>query len=108
LIEQFSPTAGLVYWFSYTPQGEQAWWVGLADIDAQTMTVSEADQPVGGRFGIGYDPATVVRPPWGDFNLVFSDCDSAALNYNSDTFGSGNQSMIRLTTLVEHACSSLP
>lgn len=107
VIEQLSSTLGVVYWFSYTPQGEQAWFVGLADINGRTLTVSEATRGEGGRFGIGFDPTLVSRPHWGTFSVEFTDCNNAAMSYSSDEFGFGDQEMTRLTARAGHACLSL-
>lgn len=79
LVETITDNLGLIYWFSYSPDGEQAWWGGVGDISNASISVNAAVQPIGGRFGEGYNPAQVVQNPWGPFTMTFNGCSHAVL-----------------------------
>lgn len=102
LVETLTDTLGLVYWFSYTPTGEQAWWGGVGDITNGSITVNAAVQPVGGRFGEGYNPAQVTLTPWGPFAMTFNGCSHAVLAaFGPPTYGPVDYNDIaRITTLA--------
>jgi serine protease len=102
LVETLTDTLGLVYWFSYTPTGEQAWWGGVGDITNSSITVNAAVQPIGGRFGEGYNPAQVTLTPWGPFAMTFNGCSHAVLAaFGPPTYGPVDYNDIaRITTLA--------
>ena len=99
IVEALADGRALIYWFTYDPQGNQAWFVGDAPIGADgTVMLDTLMLTSGGQFGDGFDPATVSLSPWGSAQFDF-DCDSATVEYQSDVpgYGSGSQSLIRLT-----------
>lgn len=102
LVETLTNTLGLIYWFSYTPTGEQAWWGGVGDISNGSITVNAAVQPIGGRFGEGYNPAQVTLTPWGPFAMTFNGCSQAVLAaYGPASYGPFDYNNIaRITTLA--------
>ncbi len=77
LVEVISPDLAVAYWFTYTPDGRQAWIGGLGRIVNGSIIVDEATQPIGGRFGPAFNPAQVQRRPWGAFALTVSGCRTA-------------------------------
>ncbi len=77
LVEVLSADLAVAFWFTYTPDGRQAWIGGLGRIVNGSIIVDQATQPVGGRFGPGFNPAQVVRQPWGSFALTITGCQRA-------------------------------
>lgn len=80
LVQALTPDLAFVYWFSYTPTGQQAWFGSTGPIIGNTILIDQALQPVGGRFGPDYNPATVTLNPWGAFALTFTDCGKAMVS----------------------------
>ncbi len=76
-VQALSADLAFVYWFSYTPEGEQAWFGSTGPIIDNTILIDQALQPRGGLFGPDYSPDTVSLDPWGAFALSFTDCGSA-------------------------------
>ncbi|MCB1607100.1 MAG: S8 family serine peptidase [Xanthomonadales bacterium] len=77
-IQVINESQAYVYFFTYTPDGEQAWIGNIGTIIGNTVLVENALRPTGGRFGPDYNPATVTLNPWGAFALVFTDCGAAS------------------------------
>lgn len=77
LVEILNSTTALVYWFSYTPDGRQAWFGNVGRIVNGSIIVDQALQPVGGRFGPNYNPGQVSVQPWGAFALTMTGCNRA-------------------------------
>ena len=102
LVEVLGANLGLVYWFSYTPTGEQAWFGGVAPIVDGSILVDAALRPTGGRFGPDYDPAQVTLEPWGAFRITIADCQHALVRAEAVApFGSfANGRVQRLTSLA--------
>lgn len=87
LVEVISPDQALAFWFTYTPDGRQAWIGGLGRIVNGSIIVDQATQPVGGRFGPAFNPAQVQRRPWGAFALTVTGCGTAvASSFGPDDY----------------------
>lgn len=95
-----------VFWFTYDENGEQAWMMGVSPTSGERMTVTDNLRPVGTRFGAAFDPAQVVRAPWGRLEIEFENCDRGTLRYDSTQsgFGSGTLRPVRLSRLSAIAC----
>lgn len=101
------PNGGVqVYWFTYDENGEQAWTTGVGTLANDRVTVAQSLQPVGTRFGSGFDPSRVQLVNWGGYTLDFSGCDRGTVAYQSSlaAFGSGTLRPVRLTKLAGNAC----
>lgn len=88
----------VVFYFTYEngSSGRQAWLVGSAPIIGDT-----ADVPMiiasGARFGDLFDPASVVRTPWGNVKVTWETCNLAHIEVTSESFGNVNFDVNRLT-----------
>jgi len=104
--EQLSADQALVYWFSYTSTGEQAWMFNTASIKNGTINADQVLQSSGGHFGRSYDPAAVNFKTWGNLQLKL-DCSGGTATYNSGLaeFSSGRQQLVALTRLQHSACA---
>ena len=97
----------LAYWFSYDGNGNQAWFYGLGRVSGNTITFNALRQPMGGRFGSGFDPAQVSQPLWGTMALVFDDCNSGYMAYSGKTgFDTGEMNIQRITGLQNIPCGT--
>ncbi len=105
VIEQIDDIRVLIYWFTYDDQGQQVWIFGDGRVIDNEIIVDEALQLTGGRFGADFDPADVIRTPWGQMRFSF-DCSAGSMSYESllPAFGSGQQSLIRLTHVQGLSC----
>ena len=86
-------------WFTYDANGDQAWIMGLGELQGRTLEFDSLYIPVGTGFGDGFDADEVDRIPWGTATLEFHDCQSARLDYQShlEGFGGGSLDPVRLT-----------
>jgi hypothetical protein len=60
----------------------------------------------GGRFPPNFNPASVVRQPWGSLNFRVIDSQNARMEWQSSLPGFSNNGLdlVRLSTLLGHAC----
>jgi plastocyanin len=87
----------LAYWFTFTPDGQQAWFGGVGAIVGNTATMT-AVRSTGTRFIPNFNPAEVVRTDWGTLTFTFADCSNGRVDFNSVTgFGTGSMTLKRLT-----------
>ncbi len=102
-------TVPVGFWFSYTPDGEQAWFIGIGSIEDGTRFVaSDVLQPIGARFGAAFDPADVDKRSWGTWSIDFTDCNAAGLDYESEIPGYSTvpHALQRLTRPVGVVCEA--
>jgi len=103
-IEVLPNNAMVVAWFTFTPEGGQAWFIGSGDIVGDRAVI-EAVYPQGARFIPNFDPNAVTRPPWGRLTIAFSDCNNGRVDYESVAgFGTGSMRLTRLTNIAGVSC----
>ncbi len=111
-IEVLPPAEGgtrprlLAWWFTFTPDGEQAWFGGTGEIDGDRAVI-EVVQTFGGRWIPNFDPDNVVNQSWGSFVIRFDSCTSGTVEFSADIGGFASGSM-RLTRLTQPAALSCP
>lgn len=105
VIQQLSGQQALIYWFSYTSSGEQAWMFNTGSISNDRIEVDQLLQASGGKFGRGFDPDSVKMKNWGNLEMQL-DCSGGAAIYDSNStgFSSGEQQVVPLTRLQNSAC----
>lgn len=105
-LEVLPDGTALVYWFTYTPDGAQAWVLSVGTANGPRFEFPEVLMPVGTVFGENFDPEAVETLPWGALSLTFDTCGRAVMNYRSDLEGwdDGWLVMQRLTSLGNHPC----
>jgi len=100
IVQFFNDSSATVYWFTYTPEGDQRWFLGVGQVSGNELVIDELQITRGGVFGPDFDPAAIERIDVGELTIRF-DSDSAALaSYTVDGV-SGQQSLQRLTRPVE-------
>ena len=94
----------LAWWFTFTPDGQQAWFGNVGSIDGDTATVA-AVQTQGGRWIPNFDPSTVTQPSWGTLTFQFTDCNHGEVSFTtSGPYGNGHMDLTRLTQPAGLAC----
>lgn len=94
------------FWFTYTPEGEQAWTIGVANRNGNRYELPEAQITRGTNFGTGFSSADVERVPWGRMDFTFDSCDAVTVDYASSIpgYGSGRHESTRLTRVAGTVC----
>ena len=87
-------------WFTFSPTGEQAWFLGVGSYVDNSATIS-AVEPVGGRWIPNFDPRQIVNNAWGTLTLTFTDADHGRVDFSSALgFGAGSMNLARLTKVA--------
>ena len=95
----------LAAWLTFSPSGEQAWFVGVGPYAGNTATLTSVYQPTGGRWIPNFDSSKIVHNPWGTLTFTFTDCNNGRVDFDSRVgFGSGGMNLRRLTKPAGVAC----
>lgn len=98
----------VVTWFTYPPLGEdaaQAWLIGTGVTVDNRIEIEDMVRPRGAAFGPEFDPADVVREPWGRLEIAFDTCESAVASWQGPPgFGSGSIPLLRLSAIDDVPC----
>lgn len=111
IVEELGDGRSLVYWFTFDPQGNQAWTIGAGVRDGTRVRVDDNRITRGTRFGSDFAAANVQLLPWGSLEIDFDRCSSGSISYTStvDGYGAGSRRAQRLTTLAGAPCrDSMP
>ena len=94
----------LAVWFAYL-NGAQRWLLGTGPIVGDSATLAMTITR-GGDFPPDFNPASVVREPWGTLNFRVSGADSARIDWQSGIagYGSGGLELVRLVSLLGKEC----
>jgi len=95
----------LAAWFTFSPAGEQAWFLGVGAYSGDTATVTSVLQPTGGHWIPNFDPSHVTNNPWGSLKFTFIDCNHGRVEFvSSSGYGTGSMNLTRLTQLAGLTC----
>ena len=95
-IELLPSNRMLVAWLTFSPTGEQAWFLGAGGYIGSTATIGAVVQPTGGRWIPNFDATKIVNNAWGSLTLTFTDCNHGRVDFNSTSgYGSGSASTYR-------------
>jgi plastocyanin len=96
----------LAWWFTFAPDGTQAWFGNVGTIAGDTATI-DALRTEGGRWIPNFDPANVTQPAWGTLTLRFTDCNHGEVTFSSTVpgWGSGSMALTRLTQPAGLSCN---
>lgn len=105
-VEELPGGVSVVYWFTYDPQGNQAWTVGAGTRDGNRLVIGENTITRGTRFGAAFDPAAIVRTRWGSIEFNFTECNKADFRYASvlPGYDANTRTATRLGTLASAPC----
>ncbi len=99
----------IVTWFTYDPDGNQYWMIGVGHHRDGLIVFPELGATRGARFGVDFDPADVERFVWGELRMDLN-CGSGWVEYDArfPEFGSGRLPATRLSSLDGLDCGIPP
>lgn len=105
LVEDLDGGFSLVTWFTYTPDGQQAWLTGAGRREGNRLRV-DLVQPRGTRWGDAFDAGAVALTAWGEATFEFASCTSAGLQHRSirEGYGNGTRGVVRLVGTAGTTC----
>ena len=105
LLEVLPDGRALLAWFTYDPEGNQAWFYNVGEVEGNTITFNLLI-PSGTDFGPTFDPNEVSMPAWGTATFTFDNCNSGSMTYDSllKGYDSGSLGLTRLTNLSGLEC----
>ena len=94
----------LAIWFAYL-SGKQVWMLGAGPIQGDRATLPMTITR-GAQFPPAFNPASVVREPWGTLSFRATGNDSARIDWQAALpgYGSGGMDLVRLSTLLGRGC----
>jgi len=101
----FGVEVGEIYvmtWYTYL-SGRQVWMIGTGDREGQRVVFGDVVITSGAGFGSQFDPADVVRVPFGEIIVDFTDCNSFTAMINSQLPEFQNL-VLDVTKIVPGAC----
>ncbi|MET0230886.1 MAG: hypothetical protein ABW186_08155 [Rhodanobacteraceae bacterium] len=108
LVEVLSSSRILAYWFTFDPDGRQAWFGGDGTINGDAAFI-HAMQGNGGRWIPHFDPTEYQLVPWGELILTFADCNHGRVDFagsaDSSEWSVGHMDLTRLTIPAGVVCS---
>ncbi len=105
VIQVLAGSQVLVYWFTYDPSGNQAWFLGVGEFDGEELVISEVFKTRGPVFGPDFDPEDLELIPWGEMRFSLA-CNTGSMSYDGTPagYGSGSMGLQRLSSLAGLAC----
>ena len=106
VVEELADGRSIVYWFTYTPDGQQAWTIGSGVRDGNRLLIADNRITRGTRFGADFNAAQVELLPWGTLDIEFAQCGQASLSYAASLPGydSGSRAPVRLSRIAGAPC----
>lgn len=98
-LEQLDGGRFLAWWFTFDPQGRQAWFGGVGTINGNLaeVPVVRTDGP-GGRFIPNFNAAQVTNVPFGTLFFTFTDCGRGRVDFDLfQGFGRNTMNLVRLS-----------
>lgn len=109
-LQEVAPGILVMAWFTFNDVGQQVWIIGTGILSDGTAVFDNVRFADGTSFGDAFDEDQVNRMRWGSIRVVFVDCNTAILTYQSDfeAFGGGELNPVRLTSLQNLDCAFPP
>ncbi len=105
-IEALKDGRSLIYWYTYTDDGQQRWFYGEARRVGLSLIVDELLVTDGGLFGPAFNPANVARTPAGTLRIDFDGCNSGTASFVVDEVA-GSQALQRLSRSAGLTCGGM-
>jgi uncharacterized membrane protein len=108
-LQWMSRDEAIVVWFSYAPDGNQYWMIGIGQRVEDQIRFEMMHSARGGRFGEDFDSAEVELIEWGSLFLEL-ECLNGSADYESlhPDFGAGSFALERLSILAQPNCPWMP
>lgn len=96
----------VVYWFTFDPQGNPAWFLGVGTRVGNRVFIDNMHMSHGTRFGAAFNPAQVQLTLWGQLDINFIDCLQFQATHTSvlPGYGSNAHHATRLSKLAGTEC----
>lgn len=101
----FGVEAGSIFvmtWYTYL-DGKQVWMIGTGVRDGNRVVFSDVVITYGADFGSDFDPIDVVREPFGEITVDFSDCNNFTATVDSAR-PEFHDIVLEMTKIVPGAC----
>ena len=103
-LDQLADGRLVAWWFTFDPNGAQAWFGGVGQINGTTAVVAVV-RTQGTRFIPNFVSSDAVNTPIGTLTFNFTGCGSGRVDFALDSeFGTGFMNISRLTTPVGVSC----
>ncbi|MEN1728735.1 MAG: hypothetical protein AAGJ52_09865 [Pseudomonadota bacterium] len=110
VVEVIEDGRGVVYWFTYTADGtgQQAWLTADGTFNGTTLVLDTLFQPIGARYGEGFDRDAILLQDWGSLTLEFDNDSAGSARFASldAQFGTGEFNLERLARPMLAECES--
>lgn len=103
ILQQLNETQALLYWLTYTTDGEQAWLIGNGQREGDTFNFPEMQITSTKASNNQAQTIQVVRQKWGSISLTITNCQQLDAQYQG-LFGDGELMLQRLTTPIDVQC----
>lgn len=104
IVQVYSEDQAFIIWFTYTDDGEPAWYTGIGFVAAESIVIRDLQLTQGGRFGADHDPDSVERLTAGRLEL-FLNCNDGRVNYDMVLGPSGGHNLARLSQVKGLTCT---
>jgi hypothetical protein len=106
MLEELADGRAALYWFTFTPGGDQAWLIGLGRREGESYVFDDLLKSRGGRFGDAFDPSAVQLSRVGSLRLELQGCSQLLVDYQVDGegWGSAHRRSVRLSTPAGATC----
>ena len=98
-----------VRWFTFDPQGGQAWIGAEGPVNGdEALLTGYRVTGAGARFPPNFDAANVSEEAWGTLLFVFRDCNHGLVQWiaTAPAYGSGSISIVRLASPAGLGCNT--
>ena len=110
VLEILSDDRAVLYWFTYTEQGEQDWYIAVGEVNGSRILFGELVRVSGGVFGAGFDPDAIRKDVVGSAAFTWSSCDRGFMDWSLDLAEGGTQhgrlELQRLSRLMGVDCGN--
>lgn len=105
-LEELPDERLVVYWFTFDPQGNPAWFLGVGTRLANRVVIDNMHVSHGTRFGSAFNPADVRRTLWGRLDINFVDCTHFDASHDSvlSAYAAAAHAAVRLSRLAGTEC----
>ncbi|MCU0962913.1 MAG: VCBS repeat-containing protein [Pirellulaceae bacterium] len=110
VVEWLTSGEVLVVFFTYDPEGDQFWMLGIDAPTGKGVTMEALYPATSTSWGSAFDAEEVELETWGTFKLTWTSCDALTFEYVSALpgFGSAVRNYTRLTRLAGTSCPVFP
>jgi hypothetical protein len=107
VVQQLLGRRVLATWYTFDPEGRQAWFFGDGAYDGRFATLTNV-RTLGTFFPPNFVPTDAQNQPFGTMTLTFDSCRSGRVDFDLPSgFGRGSMSLTRLTQPTDVECDGV-